>query len=139
VNKKNSVKKKDKKDWLNFIQKMGKVHDKDKSFSVENKNHNKIRRLDLHGASLDEANKIVKKFINSSKENGFKKIIIVTGKGSRSKVYDDPYRSEKMNVLRYSIPEYIQNDDDLSSKIVRISQAEQKDGGEGAIYVFLKS
>ena len=139
MNKKNSVKKKDKKDWLNFIQKMGKVHDKDKSFSVENKNHNKIRRLDLHGASLDEANKIVKKFINSSKENGFKKIIIVTGKGSRSKVYDDPYRSEKMNVLRYSIPEYIQNDDDLSSKIVRISQAEQKDGGEGAIYVFLKS
>jgi len=139
VNKKNSVKKKDKKDWLNFIQKMGRVHDKDKNFSVENKNRNKIRRLDLHGASLDEANKIVKKFINSSKENGFKKIIIVTGKGSRSKVYDDPYRSEKMNVLRYSIPEYIQNDDDLSSKIVRISQAEQKDGGEGAIYVFLKS
>tara|TARA_Y100000590_G_scaffold342209_1_gene390676 strand:- start:1616 stop:2035 length:420 start_codon:yes stop_codon:yes gene_type:complete len=139
VNKKNSVKKKDKKDWLNFIQKMGRVHDKDKSFSVENKNHNKIRRLDLHGVSLDEANKIVKKFINSSKENGFKKIIIVTGKGSRSKVYDDPYRSEKMNVLRYSIPEYIQNDDDLSSKIVRISQAEKKDGGEGAIYVFLKS
>ena len=93
----------------------------------------------MHGVSLDEANKIVKKFINSSKENGFKKIIIVTGKGSRSKVYDDPYRSEKMNVLRYSIPEYIQNDDDLSSKIVRISQAEKKDGGEGAIYVFLKS
>ena len=139
MNKKNSVKKKDKKDWLNFIQKMGRVHDKDKSFSVENKNHNKIRRLDLHGVSLDEANKIVKKFINSSKENGFKKIIIVTGKGSRSKVYDDPYRSEKMNVLRYSIPEYIQNDDDLSSKIVRISQAEKKDGGEGSIYVFLKS
>ena len=64
--------------------------------------------------------------------------MIVTGKGLRSKIFNDPYRSEKMNVLKYSVPEYIKNDESLFNKISKILTADLEDGGEGAIYVFLK-
>ena len=99
---------------------------------------NKVRKLDLHGLSLDQANKIVKKFIIESFENGYKKLLIITGKGLRSKVHKNPYLSEQMNVLKYSVPEFIKNDEDLFEKISRTSTADLKDGGEGAFYIFLK-
>ena len=138
MKKKYSVTSKDKKDWITFTKQLGKLHDKDFEFRDKNININKVQRLDLHGFSLNEANRIAKEFIIESSKNGSRKLLIVTGKGLRSKVYNDPYRSEKMNVLRYAVPEYIKNDEDLSSIITKISQAELKDGGEGAIYIFLK-
>ena len=128
----------DKRDWDQFIKKIANIQDKDADLDNENIRKSKIRKLDLHGFSLVEANKAVKKFIFESIRYGYKKILIVTGKGIRSKVYNDPYRSEKMNVLRHSVPEYIRNDEDLSSKVTKISQAETEDGGDGAIYVFLR-
>tara|TARA_B100000029_G_scaffold458907_1_gene488658 strand:+ start:2836 stop:3273 length:438 start_codon:yes stop_codon:yes gene_type:complete len=128
----------DKRDWDQFIKKIANIQDKDADLDNENIRKSKIRKLDLHGFSLVEANKAVKKFIFESIRYGYKKILIVTGKGIRSKVYNDPYRSEKMNILKYSVPEYIKNDDDLFSEIRSISKAEIKDGGEGAFYVFLK-
>ena len=100
---------------------------------------NKVRKLDLHGFSLIEANRTVKKFIIESFNNGYKKLLIVTGKGLRSKSHDNPYLSEKLSVLRYSVPEYIKNDENLANKINSISTADIKDGGEGAIYIFLKN
>ena len=139
MKKKYSTTLKDSSDWIAFTKNIGDVHDKDADFDQQNTNTNKIRKLDLHGFSLSEANKIVKKFIIESINHGSKKILIVTGKGLRSKVHDDSYRSEKMNVLKYSIPEFIKNDEDLSNKISSIStKAEPKDGGEGAFYIFLK-
>ena len=92
----------------------------------------------MHGFSLIEANKIVKNFIINAFNSGYKKILIVTGKGLRSKSHDNPYLSEKLSVLRYSVPEYINNDEDLKSKISSVSSADIKEGGEGAIYIFLK-
>ena len=99
---------------------------------------NKIKRLDLHGLSLQQANKTVKKFIIQSFEDGYKKLLIITGKGLRSKVHKNPYLSEKMNILKNSVPEFIKNDEDLFEKISRISTASFKDGREGAFYIFLK-
>ena len=81
---------------------------------------------------------MVKKFVLDSISSGYKKIIIITGKGLRSKVYDDPYRSKEMGVLKNSVPEFIRNDEDLKGKISKITKAELKDGGEGALYIFLK-
>jgi len=72
-------------------------------------------------------------------KSGYKKILVVTGKGSRSRSYDNPYLSEKLSVLKYAVPEYINNDENLINKIRKISQADLKDGGEGAIYIFLKN
>ena len=100
---------------------------------------NKIKKLDLHGSSLVEANERVKNFIIKSFNSGYKKLLVVTGKGLRSKSHDNPYISEKLSVLKYSVPEYIKNDEDLNNKIIRISEADIKDGGEGAIYIFLKN
>ena len=95
--------------------------------------------IDLHGFSLIEANQIVKNFIINSFNSGYKKLLIVTGKGLRSKSHENPYLSEKLSVLRNSVPEYIKNDENLANKITSISTADIKDGGEGAIYVFLKN
>ena len=139
VKKKNSVTSKDKKDWIAFTKQMGNINVKESDFLKENIEINKVQKLDLHGFSLIEANKIVKNFVVQSFENGYKKLLIVTGKGLRSKSYSNPYLSEKLNILKYSIPEYIKNDENLKQKIRRISKASLKDGGEGAIYIFLKN
>ena len=130
---------KDKKDWIDFTKKMDNIHVKKEDLAEQNIEMNRIKKLDLHGFSLIEANKKVKKFIIESFDNGYKKLLIVTGKGLRSKSYDNPYVSEKLSVLKYSVPEFIKNDENLNNKISRISKAEIKDGGEGAIYIFLKN
>ena len=129
---------KDKKDWIAFTKRFENLYDKDADFTKKNTIVNKVQKLDLHGFSLNKANKIVKKFIIESFENGFKKLLIVTGKGLRSKVYNNPYLSEQMNMLKHTVPEFIKNDEDLFDKINRISKADLKDGGEGAFYIFLK-
>ena len=139
MKKKRFVTPKDKKDWDVFTKQMGDISPKESDLSKENIEINKVKKLDLHGSSLVEANKIVKKFIIESFNNGYKKLLVITGKGLRSKSYNNPYVSEKLNVLRYSVPEFIKNDENLNNKISRIAQADIKDGGEGAIYIFLKN
>ena len=139
MKKKHSTSIKDEKDWSTFTKELKNIYDKDSSLEDGNKNSNKIGKIDLHGLSLDKANEIVENFINESFTTGYKKLIVVTGKGLRSQVYKDPYRSGKMSVLRYSVPEYIKNNENLSSKVSRIEKADLKDGGDGAICIFLKS
>ena len=139
VKKKNLVLSKDKKDWLAFTKQMGNIKAKESDLLKENIEVSEVKKLDLHGFSLIEANKIVKNFIINSFNSGYKKLLIVTGKGLRSKSHVNPYLSEKLSVLKYSVPEYIKNDENLINKISRISKAEIKDGGEGAIYIFLKN
>ena len=130
---------KDKKDWIDFTKKMDNIHVKKEDLAEQNIEMNRIKKLDLHGFSLIEANKKVKKFIIESFDNGYKKLLIVTGKGLRSKSYDNPYVSEQLSVLKYAIPEYIKNDENLNYKISKITQADLQEGGEGAISIFLKT
>jgi len=138
VKKKYVASSKDKKDWMNFTRRMSNINPKEEDFSKKNKEINRVPKLDLHGISLNESNKIVKKFIIESFDNGYKKLLIVTGKGKISKFYDNPYVSERLSVLRYFVPEFIQNDENLNNKISRIVKADIIDGGSGAIYIFLK-
>ena len=138
MKKKYTVSKKDKKDWNAFIKQKKRVYDKDINLSDNSLATNEVRKLDLHGFSLNDANKIVRKFIIDSSNIGCKKVLIITGKGLRSKVYNNPYLSEKMNVLKNSIPDFINNDADLSSLIIKTSKADKKHGGDGAFYIFLK-
>ena len=131
---------KDKSDWLAFIESEDSLYDKDKDNDLENKNihFNLTKKLDLHGLKLDQANKKVEKFVNDSFEKGYTKLIIVTGKGLRSKVEKNPYSSMEMSVLKYSVPEFIKNNENLHEKIKKISKANIEDGGEGSFYIFLK-
>ena len=129
---------KDEKDWNNFINNTDSIHDKDSDESINYIQTNKTKKIDLHGFSISKANEEVKNFLIKSYEEGYKKLIIITGKGSRSKVYTDPYRSDKMNILRHSVQNFIENEIDLMNIVKKISQADIKDGGEGALYLFLK-
>ena len=138
MKKKYSVSSKDKKDWVDFTKKMDDILVKEDDSLQENREKNKIRRLDLHGYSLEDANRVVKKFITESFDKNYRKLLIVTGKGLRSKSYDNPYISKDLNILRNSIPEYIKNDESLNSIINKVAEAEKKDGGEGAINIYLK-
>jgi len=139
VKKKYSASSKDKKDWADFTKQVGNISVTEDDFLEENQQINKVRKLDLHGYSLDNANKVVKKFIIESFDKGYNKLLVVTGKGLRSKSYDNPYISENLSVLKNSVPEYIKNNENLNSIINKITRADQQDGGEGAINIFLKN
>tara|TARA_Y100000590_G_scaffold270117_1_gene303350 strand:- start:487 stop:912 length:426 start_codon:yes stop_codon:yes gene_type:complete len=138
VKKKYIASSKDKKDWEVFTKRIGDIHPKDVDLFQESIKTSEIKKLDLHGSSLSEANNRVKIFLFECFNKGYRKILIITGKGSRSKTDQNPYISEKLGVLKHSIPEFIKRDENLSKIIIKISEADEKHGGSGAIYVFLK-
>ena len=127
---------KDKKDWENFLSKSEKLPNKD--LKLEQKKIRKIKHIDLHGFTLEQANKNIEKFIDDCYQNNVSKIIVVTGKGLHSNVEKDPYVSKDLSILKYSVPEYIENNLELMKKIIEIKDAEIEDGGSGAFYIFLK-
>ena len=138
MKKKYSVSFKDRKEWLAYTKRIGELYDKDADL-VKNRNIiSKLNKLDLHGYSLNNANKATKEFVIKSFLEGEKKILVITGKGTRSKAIENPYLSAKMNILKYSVPENLKKDEDLQDKIYKIMEADIKDGGEGAFYIFLK-
>jgi DNA-nicking Smr family endonuclease len=132
----NKISDKDKKDWEEFLIKDEKLPNKDSGLRERKKL--KIRHLDLHGYTLEEANKTVEKFIEDSFEEGISKLIIVTGKGLHSDNEKNPYVSKNLSILKYSIPEFIENNSKLLKKITEIKDANIEDGGRGAFYIFLK-
>ena len=131
-----NISNKDKKDWKEFLEKNEKLPNKD--LKKKENNFNITKSLDLHGYTLDEANKKVESFINDCFDQKVSKVIIVTGKGLHSQNDKDPYISEKFGILKNSVPEFIKNNLNLMTKIKNITGAEISDGGSGAFYVFLK-
>ena len=127
---------KDKKDWNKFINSTEKLPDKDLK-NIKKKN-NKTRSIDLHGFTLDEANKTIKNFINKAFSENINKLIIVTGKGLHSENEKDPYVSKDLSILKYSVPEFITSNASLMNMINEITDAKIEDGGGGAFYIFLK-
>ena len=127
---------KDKKDWDNFISSNETLPNKD--LRTQNKIQFKTRSIDLHGYTLDQANKIIEKFISQAFTEKVSKLIVVTGKGIHSKNEKDPYVSKDLSILKYSVPEFIHKNKKLMNMIQDIKDAEIKDGGSGAFYIFLK-
>ena len=130
------ISEKDKKTWDDFLSNNQKLPNKDNS-QAEIK-VKKTRSLDLHGETLDEANRIIENFIKKSYQDKVNKLIIVTGKGLHSKNEKDPYVSKDLGILKYSIPEFLKNNSELMKMISNISDASIADGGTGAFYIFLK-
>ena len=127
---------KDKKDWESFLSKNEKLQNKDEKL-VTKKIHKSLT-LDLHGYSLEDANKKIDNLIRSSYDQGANKLIIVTGKGIHSQNEKDPYVSKDLGILKYSVPEYIKNNKELMSLINDIQDANIEDGGSGDFYIHLK-
>ena len=131
-----NISKKDKKDWEEFLQNKEKLIDKDRETNI--KKHFKIRTIDLHGFTLESANKEIENFIIKSYLNHVNKIIVVTGKGIHSNNEKNPYVSKDLSILKYSVPEFIENNKKLMSVINYIQDAKIEDGGSGAFYILLK-
>lgn len=130
------ISEKDKKDWLNFLKSDEKLKNKDLN---TNKNTSpNIKTIDLHGFTLEEANKKIEKIINDAYEKDVSKVIVVTGKGIHSNVEKDPYVSKDLSILKFSVPDYIENNSELMKKIIEIKDADKEDGGSGAFYIYLK-
>ena len=130
------ISEKDKKDWLNFLKSDEKLKNKDLDTNKNTSPNNKT--IDLHGFTLEEANKKIKKIINDAYEKDVSKIIVVTGKGIHSNVEKDPYVSKDLSILKFSVPDYIENNSELMKKIIEIKDADKEDGGSGAFYIYLK-
>ncbi len=127
---------KNKKDWDNFLSNDEIMPDKDSDQKEKLKRKN--MSFDLHGFSLDDANKKIEELINYSYNNGIRKLTIVTGKGIHSQNEKDPYVSKDLGILKYSVPEYIKNNNYLMNMINEIEDANIEDGGSGAFYILLK-
>ena len=131
-----NITEKDKKDWENFLSKNEKLPNKD--LKIDKKLTFKTRSIDLHGYSLEEANKSIKNFIITSYQEKINKLIVVTGKGIHSQNEKDPYVSKDLSILKYSVPEFISNNKNLMKIIYEMKDAKIEDGGSGAFYIFLK-
>ena len=131
------ISKKDKKDWQNFIDGSAKLENKDKS--LEDDNSNLIEKtIDLHGYSIENANVKIKEFIEQSYSRKVNKINIITGKGSRSKNFSDPYQSFDLSILKYSVPQYIKNNLDLMKIIKLINYKAVNNPNQGSFDIILK-
>ena len=137
------IKKKDldlenKKAWEEYIKNPSDIYDKDKKYSKENYRKERFK-YDLHGYTLDDANSKVREIILSCKENNYREILLITGKGLHSKNEKDIYVSKNLGTLRYSVPAFIKSEEELTNSIVSINEADIKDGGAGAILIKLKN
>ena len=124
--------------WEEYIKNPSDIYDKDKNFSKENNRKGRFK-YDLHGYTLDDANRKVREIILSCSENNYKEILLITGKGLHSKNEKDIYVSKNLGTLRYSVPEFIKSEKELSNFIISINEAEIKDGGTGALLIKLKN
>ena len=131
-----NITEKDKKDWENFLSKKEKLPNKD--IKIDKKITFKTRSIDLHGFSLEEANKSIENFIVTSYQEKINKLIVVTGKGIHSQNEKNPYVSKDLSILKYSVPEFISNNKNLMKIIYEMKDAKIEDGGGGAFYIFLK-
>ena len=131
-----NISEKDKKDWETFLSSDEKLLNKDNK--LEKKSPLKIKSIDLHGYTLDQANKLIEDFIIKSYEENINKLIVVTGKGLHSQNEKDPYVSKELSILKYSVPEFISKNKNLKNIIYEITDAKIEDGGEGAFYIFFK-
>ena len=133
----NKLSDKDKKDWQDFLDSSEKLQSKD-----VDKLKNQIileRSIDLHGYTLEEANKKISEFIETCYLNKVKKVNVITGKGMRSKNLEDPYKSKDLSILKYSVPEYIKNNNELMNKIIKIDFDSVNSPSKGNFDIYLKT
>ena len=125
---------KDKKAWQNFVNSKEKLVDKDEYYKKQNVSPIG-KSIDLHGYTLEKANKEIEKFILTCYEIGVARINIITGKGSRSKNTEDPYQSKDLSILKYSVPNFIKDNKNLMSKILKIDFDSVKSHSKGSFNI----
>tara|TARA_B100000579_G_scaffold103725_1_gene82567 strand:+ start:654 stop:1076 length:423 start_codon:yes stop_codon:yes gene_type:complete len=130
---------KDKKDWESFIKSNDKIYNKDSSNETNPKRKISTKTIDLHGYSLENANKTINEYIKNCFSENIKRLIVITGKGLRSNTQNDPYVSKDLSILKHSVPEFIKSNMDLMKLIKEIKSADIEEGGKGALIIYLKN
>ena len=130
---------KDKKDWESFIKSNDKIYNKDSSNETNPKRKISTKTIDLHGYSLENANKTINEYIKNCFSQNIKRLIVITGKGLRSNTKNDPYVSKDLSILKHSVPEFIKSNMDLMKLIKEIKSADIEEGGKGALIIYLKN
>ena len=138
MTKKKNISQEDINTWKNYIKNPTDVVDKESIKKVNSLNNNRFI-FDLHGFTLIDANHKVKEIILSCVKRNCKEILFITGKGIHSNTEKDVYISKDLSKLKFSVPEFIKSDLDLSKHILSINSAEKSDGGDGAIIIKLKN
>ena len=134
----NKLSDKDKKDWKKFVEGNKKIENKDTEYLNKEKKFIK-KIIDLHGYTLEEANKKIIEYIENCYLNNVNKINIITGKGLRSKNLDNPYQSNDLSILKYSVPNFIKNNTELMDKILKIDFDSVNSPSKGNFDIILKS
>ena len=129
---------KDKQDWEKFLRNNEKIPNKDFVYKKKLRNE-KIKKIDFHGYTIEEANKAIEQFIKKCFDESVTKIIVITGKGLRSRNAGNPYLSKDLSILKYSVPEFIESNKSLTKMIIETTDAKIEDGGSGAFYIYLKN
>ena len=133
----NKLSDKDKKDWQDFLNSSEKLDSKDVDQTISSRILE--RSIDLHGYTLDDANKEISNFIENCYLDRVKKINVITGKGMRSKNLDNPYQSTDLSILKHSVPEYIKSNPELMKKIIKIDFDSVNSSSKGSFEIFLKT
>ena len=134
----NKLSDKDKKDWKKFVKGNEKIENKDTEYLKKDKLFVE-KTIDLHGYTLEGANKKIFEYIENCYLNNINKINIITGKGLRSKNLDDPYKSNDLSILKYSVPNFIKNSSELMDKILKIDFDSVNSPSKGNFDIILKS
>ena len=130
---------KDKKAWESFVKSNEKIYDKDSSNETNPRRNISTKTIDLHGYSLENANKTINEYIKDCFSQNIKRLIVITGKGLRSNTQNDPYVSKDLSILKHSVPEFIKSNMDLMKLIKEIKSADIEEGGKGALIIYLKN
>ena len=128
---------KDKKDWQNFTSGKDKIEDKD-NFNLQFKEKEFLKSIDLHGYTLDQANQTINQFIEKCYYESVSRINVITGKGLRSKNKEDPFKSNDLAILKYSVPNFIKNNSELMKKIKMIDFDSVNNSSKGSFDIILK-
>ncbi len=135
---KKKISEKDKIDWQNFLSNKKKIPNKDLKFDKNISYKEVTKTIDLHGFSLESANKTIEEFILQCSKKGVKKIVVITGKGSRSTNSENPYISKDLGILKYSVPEFIKSKENLVKVIKQINEDDINDNKKGIFHILLK-
>ena len=138
MDKKKDVDQENLKTWEEYIKNPSDIYDKEKKNSKHNSRRERFK-FDLHGFTLDNANRKIREIIFFCKEKKYKELLIITGKGIHSTNDNDVYVSKNLGKLKYSVPEFIKSDEELNKLILSVTEADIKDGGEGALLIKMKN
>ena len=132
------ISEKDKEVWQNFVSSNEKLPNKDLNLKKNPSKKEIEKAIDLHGFSIESANNVIEEFIIKCFERYVNRIIVITGKGLRSKNKENPYVSKDLSILKHSVPDFIKSRQNLMKVIKQIKEANIEEGGKGAFYIFLK-